>query len=502
MSVAPVFPAGTVGVTGGLPITKNLSAAFVDATSNLTLFNKPSIDGVIQMFPERDRLMQQFLDQFVGMSAPMPVAADVWYRTYTDPQFGVMYADAHAAGAGPGLPVTITLAAGSYTSGAAAAFDNYVYLIRSGNTVMECFCRPGGVNNTVANAWTVTLYPTDLTNDTIPAQLQGEVVQCLFSQVAEGNTVHSDSGRFVPAYTVKHNVALREPEGVSITDLAMFSNESYMEEGQIEMASGEMVSTRYWSNVEIHAAIQGWLREDLMQKWLQTGQGVSTDANARLSTIGIKSWIETLSGNVFTWNGVSISDAEVTNWITSMSQNYENIREYVIVAGTTLRDAIYRWIKGPHFTGQIINASQSFMDLDFLKFKWKNITFSIPEFVISEMDNAYGLGALGYGSMGFLIPRGKTSTTDSTGMQRPFLAWKYLGNGQTMFPGAPQGKRNYYWEGGPEFGQRIGALPSLGSGAVTGDAYIPTKDGKVMLGCKWKEGSDFVKPYVFGMITL
>lgn len=45
-------------------------------------------------------------------------------------------------------------------------------------------------------------------------------------------------------------------------------------------------------------------------------------------------------------------------------------------------------------------------------------------------------------------------------------------------------------------------MPSLGSGAVTGDAYIPTKDGKVMLGCKWKEGSDFVKPYVFGMITL
>jgi len=501
MSVAPVYPAGVTGVVGGLPITKNLSAAFVDATSSLTLFNKPSIDGIIQMFPERDRLMQQFLDQFIGMSAPVASGADVWYRTYMDPQFGIMYADAHGAAAGPGLSVTITLAAGSYTNGAAAAFENYVYIIRSGNTVMECFCRPGGVNDTVANAWTVTLFPTDLTN-TIPAQLQGEVVQCLFSQVAEGNTVHADSGRFVPAYTMKHNVALRSPQGVSITDLAAFSNESYMPEGQIQMASGQMVQTRYWWNVEIHAAIQGWLREDLMQKWIQTGDGLATDANGRLATIGIKSWIETLSGNVFTWNGVSISDAEVTNWINSMAANYENVREYTIVAGQTLRDAIYRWIKGPHFTGQIITADQKMMDLDFMKFKWKNITFYIPEFVISEMDNPYGLGALGYGSMGFIIPVGKTSTTDSTGVQRPFLAWKYLGNNQTMFPGAPQGKRTYTWSGPGSFGGRLGALPSLGAGAVTGDHYVPVLDEKATLYCTWKEGSDFVKAYMFGMITL
>lgn len=492
MAPLPQNPAGMGSPVDGLPITKNQAASFVDVASNLTLFNKPSVSGIIQNFPGRDGLLRQLIDDVVGTERVANTINDTWYNTFMDPLFGPMTVNASTAAGGPGQSVTVTLAAGSYIQDGAMAFDNYVYWIQRGTTTYQCFCPPGGVNDATPNAWTVTLFPQD-TSVTLPAFQNGDPIKMMFSTSVEGNTTHSASGRIVPVYTFVHGVAPRETHGVSITDLAAFSNPSWFT-GTIQMADGRTVDTQYWTNVEVDAAIQGWDREVILQRFFDTGQTISTGANARLASMGVDRWIETYSGNVFTWNGVSISDTDIISWIDSLKLNYEGVSEYTIIAGTNLQRAIQAWIPGPHFAGQVQLVDNKNFDLDFTSFKWYNTTFHVPVKPLIELDNQSGMGQFGYTNVGYMIPRGKTSTMDSTGMQRPYLSWRVLKNTNTQFPGV-QGARFYTWTASAQFGKAFGIQGSDGG-------FIPTADQIAELHCNTWEGHDHVKAYMFGKIKM
>lgn len=493
MSTTPQNPAGHAGVTGGFPIRYSLAQGYVDATSNLTLLNMPKVQqGILKMFPERDMLLPKLMNELVGEVSPADANALEWYNTFYEPINGVMKVNAHAASA-VGGSVTITLGAGSYINGAALAFENYVYYGYSSVTgsYFEAFARVGGVNNTVANAWTVTLFPTDLTG-TVPAQSAGDALWCAYPTVAEGNTTHSAQGRFVPAYSTKHNLMPMAFEGVKITDLAAFTNDSWIE-GNVELANGTSVSARYWWNVEIQAGVQEYMRGIHINRLMNEGNMLVTDANARYSSIGIIPFVRDLSGNAFVWNGTTISDADVVSWIDSLKLNYEGVSEYVIVCGQNLQRAIQAWINGPHIVGGRIEVDQAFVNLDFTKFKWYNTTFYIPVTPLHEFDNAGGMGALGFSDNGLIIPKGRTSTSDGLGQQRKFLNWKVMGNGQTVFNGA-QGTQCMYWKGGPQFFSKIG---------MPGDEFfIPTQDATAEVGFNYTEGSDHIKPYMFGWISL
>lgn len=461
----------------------------VNQALNAALLDKPNIIGeYYQTNPDADKQMERLFASLAAFTKT-PVATMEWQNTFVDNQFQNLHVLAHGAGA-PGATVNITLNPASFVgTNNALAFESYEYIGYSsitGNSFTG-FVDTGGITYT-SGAWVLAMEPTDEVAGVIPAQAAGDPLRLLMPVTREGNTSHLASGRVTNIYSETKTLQMSQNQGIQITDLAAFAENTWTM-GKYNIEGSGSGTSQLWSLREIDLGMQQWHQSDMWGRLHNSGEMVVTDTRGRYSSEGLWHWIENNGGNLFTFTG-TVSTVDIENWIIQLRQNYESQSNYLILGGFAVTTAIRTWIAGGHINGQHIVLEKSTMNLDFEMFTYLGITFHIPMKPFTEWDNQFGHGEFNYTTKAIFIPIGKTSIENSVGGSVPMIEWKYLSNNNPIFDGV-EGADHLWWELGPSFISRP---------VAAGSVVVTTNNDTATVYRKRTEGNNFKKPQLFAIL--
>lgn len=458
----------------------NLNASFLAIQTGVIVQEPNVAREYYKLNPDYDRPFKHILSTLGMIDTVTDTEFIDSVTVYQRNQFANPLLLAAGAGAGPGLPVTYTVAPASHIvtalGGQADIRPGYGYILQDPATSnpINVWCRPGGIVKT-SGANTITLEPLDA-SVTLPAINNGTPIMRLAPITIEGNTVHTKSGIVTDTFAMGHKTQIMEHQGFEITDLGVFSDNSWrLSDVTIPRVGGGTTTVK---NAWSHVGIDLWMKGNEMvesRNMLLGSDNLSRATDGVDTTRGIYPFLKNETGQRFTFTG-TITQSDVKAWNNAFRAvgDESATSEYLFFGGYEITNAMRDFMRSAVIAGQcmeITGTNQSIM-YDYTSFEYNGYKYHLPNAnVTRQFDYGGGLGDFDFTNKAFFIPMGNSGITDSLGKKVPYFRYQMPKKPNSFAPGT-HGARTLSFAAGPQF---------RGLGAFQSSSVMPIEDNVVRI---------------------